>query len=213
MDPSQHVPSLTHLRDFARARKAGRRTHVAQDRAQVTAPVGERFPAFYYEKFLSAVIEYIDNGCFGGALERVVEAASARKRASYAAAARGMSAMLSELQPIAAKRKQRNVVVNDNYVQLVSLRFHLLIELADQSVLAAHFYFSEKALTEVELRLMETSIALATLESVPGAAPAIAMARSGRLHLIDVAAATSADRVEELRNASEAYLDEWRAAA
>lgn len=124
-----------------------------------------------------------------------------------------MMILLPKVEPASAVRKQRNVVVKANYTQLVSLRIHLLFTLGDQSVVAAPFYFSAKALTEVELRLMETSIALASRESVPGAVPAIVIARTGQIHLINTDLATSPQRIDELHDASQAYLEEWRATA
>lgn len=97
MDQAQHIPSLAHLRDFARARSSGRATHVAADREQVTASSDSKFFAFAYEKFLTAVIDYVNNGCRGSALERAVENSSHKMHASYAAAAQGLTQLLAEL--------------------------------------------------------------------------------------------------------------------
>lgn len=113
MDVENHTPSLNHLREFTRARGRGRNTHVAQDRKQVTAPSDNRFASFVYEKFITGVIGYVDDGNRGVALMRAVAEAPDRMRPSYEAAAKGATTLLADLRPTAATRRQRNVVVLD----------------------------------------------------------------------------------------------------
>ncbi|MWV75937.1 hypothetical protein SAMN06295924_1194 [Rathayibacter rathayi NCPPB 2980 = VKM Ac-1601] len=205
-----HTPSLVHLRDFAQARIAGRRTHVAQDREQILAPSDGRFFAFAYERFLSGAIAYINDGCRGSALQDVVNVASPRIRPSYEAAARGIHSLLGRLDVRSARRQQRNVVVLDeDGTDLVSLRLHLILELGGGERLATHLYFPEQALTPAQLALMETSIAIAAHQRGAGAAPALLMVRTGILRPIAFAEATSARRLEFLRVEAEAYKTEW----
>ena len=211
---SEHTPSLVHLRDFARARAKGRRTHVAHDREQVFASRDGSFFAFFYERFLTGAIDYINNGCRGPALHDVVEAAATSKRASYEACARGLLAFLGGTSVRSARRQQRNVVVIDvDGTQMVSLRLHLILELGNEERLATHIYFSEQALTPSEVALMETSIALAALQLHNGANPALLLARSGELRRIDVRAATTAQRRAYLRSEADAYKAEWELGA
>lgn len=76
--------------------------------------------------------------------------------------------------------------------------------------LGAFMYFSEKALTEPELAIMQTSIALAVGQIDPVAEPSIFMVRSGTNLAIDRTAALSAERISFLRSESLAYRDAWR---
>lgn len=209
---STHVPSLTHLRDFARARAAGRRTHVAQDKAQVNAPKNDRFFGFAYERFLSSTIAYVGAGRRSDALERAHETASPRMAASYRAAAKGMGTILEELDAVAARRRQRNVVVTDpdSGDALVSLRLHLLLESPRGRAVAAHLYFSDRALAPAELRVVETAIALAVRQAAPSFSPAVALVRTGALAMVN-AEAMNAERVEALRAVSSEYQDAWDA--
>lgn len=214
MDTEHHTPSLTHLRAFTNSRTKGRPTHVAQDRRQVTAPSSDRIFAFAYERFLTGVIEDINNDFTSRAMERAVAAAPDRMRQSYRAAAEGMARLLSELETQAARRRQRNVVVVDaDGLELVSLRIHLIVSMRDGSRIGALLYFSEKALTPTELTLMDTAVALAVRQIDAETIPAIIMVRTGTIHLIDVDAATESDRVRFLRGESLAYRSEWAASA
>lgn len=210
MDVENHIPSLNHLREFTRARVNGRPTHVAQDRKQVTAPSENRFPSFVYEKFLTGVITYVKDGNRGAALSRVVAAAPDRMRPSYEAAAKGATMLLADLRPTAATRRQRNVVVldSDGY-EMVSLRVHLMIEAAGRRF-GAFMYFSEKALTEPELAIMQTAIALAVRQIDSTAVPTILMVRAGVMRVIDPVIALTAERTGFLRSESLAYRDAWR---
>jgi hypothetical protein len=207
-----HVPSLTHLRDFARARAAGRRTHVAQDKAQVNAPANDRFFGFAYERFLSSTIAYVGAGRRSDALERAHETASPRMAASYRAAAKGMGTILDDLDAVAARRRQHNVVVTDpeSGDALVSLRLHLLLESTRGQTVAAHLYFSDRALAPAELQVMETAVALAVRQAMPSCSPAIALVRNGALIAV-LDDALSAERIEALRAVSDEYQDAWAA--
>ena len=213
MDLQNHIPSLTHLREFTRARANGRPTHVAQDRRQVAAPADNRIFAFVYEKFLSRVVEYVDAGNNGGALGRAVAEASDRMRPSYESAAKGMTSILATLSPTAVVRRQRNIVVldRDGY-ELVSLRIHLLFETRGGR-LGAFMYFSDKRLTAPELAVMETAVALAVRQLDATAIPTIVMARSGVTRIIDSTTALSAARIRFLRSESIAYREAWDVAA
>ena len=210
VDVENHTPSLSHLREFTRARVSGRQTHVAQDRKQVTAPSENRFASFVYEKFLTGVISYVKDGNRGAALLRAVAEAPERMQPSYEAAAKGASTLLADLRPTVATRRQRNVVVldGDGY-EVVSLRVHLMLEAAGRRF-GAFTYFSEKALTEPELAIMQTAIALAVLQIDPVADPSIFMVRSGTILAIDRTVALTTDRISFLRSESLAYRDAWR---
>jgi len=213
MEIKDHTPSLAHLRDFVRSRNAGRPTHVAQDRKQVTAPAEDRFFAFAYEKFITGVIAYINNGSRGGAMAQAAAAASDRMRPSYEASAVGMGRLLPILNATAVRRRQRNVVAfSEDGVALVSLRVHLLIDLPDTTRLGVLMYFSEKPLTAAELAIVETAVALAVRDIDPQAIPAIIMVRTGGLRIIEEAA-LAPSRVDSLRDESLAYRDEWAASA
>lgn len=213
MDLEHHTPSLTHLRAFVRARVAGRPTHVAADRQQVTAGANDRIFAFVYEKFLSGVIEYVGNGSRGGAMDRAVAGASDRMRPSYAAAARGMTQVIANLSPSAVARRQRNVVVMVGGDEVVSLRIHLVFDLPGGQRLCAFMYFSEDRLTDTEVSVMETAIALASGQIDPSAVPALVSVRTGTVAFINPADATSRARVEFLRRMSAAYRAEWAVSA
>jgi hypothetical protein len=212
MDIEDHTPSLAHLRDFTRSRSRGTATHVASDRMQVLAPPSDRFFAFAYERFLSRVIDYVRAGNRGGALERAVFEAPDRMKPSYQAAARGVATVLEALDPNAVERRQRNVIVADrDGYELVSLRVHLLFESAGQRT-GAFMYFSEKALSEPELAIMETAVALAVRNIDPSMTPAIIMVRKGEARLIDPQTALSAGRIAFLRAESIAYRAAWSTA-
>ncbi|PTL71305.1 hypothetical protein C1I63_18965 [Rathayibacter caricis DSM 15933] len=199
-----------HLRDFVRARAKGRRTHVAHDREQVLAARDGNFFAFFYERFLTGAINYINDGCRGSALHDVIEAAPTNKRASYEANGRGLLTFLGGVSVRSARRQQRNVIVIDvDGTQMVSLRLHLILELNNGDRLATHVYFSEQALTPSEIAVMETSIALATRQVDSGAIPALLLARTGELRRIDTGTATVADRRDYLRSEADAYKTEW----
>jgi hypothetical protein len=214
MDMESHVPSLTHLRDFARSRATGRPTHVAQDRRQVAAPANDRIFAFVYEKFLTSVIEFIDSGSRGNAMSRAVAGAPDRMRPSYEAAAKGMTRLLPDLRATSVKRRQRNIVVTDpDGAQLVSLRIHLQFTLPEGRSLGAFMYFSEKALTDTELALIDTAVALAVLQLDPSAIPVVVMVREGAVRFIESTRARESGRTEFLRAESEAYMAAWRASA
>jgi hypothetical protein len=213
MDLEKHTPSLTHLRAFVRARVAGRPTHVAADRQQVVAGANDRVFAFVYEKFLSGVIEYVDNGSRGGALDRAIANATDRMRPSYTAAARGMTQVIASLSPTAVARRQRNVVVAVGDDNVVSLRIHLVFDLPNGQRLCAFMYFSEDRLTDTEVAVMETAIALATAQIDPSAIPALVSVRSGGVAFIDRAAATTQARVDFLRRMSAEYRAEWAVSA
>ena len=211
MAPKNHVPSLSHLRDFARARAAGRPTHVAQDWAQVNAPADERFFGFAYERFLTSTITYVQNRRRSDDLDRAHEAAPARMSASYQAAARGVSQILEDMQAVAARRRQRNVVVTDPETgeSLVSLRLHLMLEPARGMTVATHFYFPAQALAPAEQAVMETAVALAVEQAEPACVPGVALARNGTLVIIRNDALL-ADRVDLLRSVSGDYQNEWQ---
>lgn len=213
MEIENRPPSITHLREFTRARSKGRLTHVSRDRAQIEAPSDNKFFAFTYERFITATIEYIDNGSRGGALHRVVLETNDRMRPSYEAAAKGMTLMLSKARVLTASRRQRNVVARDtDLYDLVSLRLHLDLQMQDGKRVLALLHFSPVPLTEPELTLLETAVSLAANQVDPTAIPAIAMVRAGTLVLIDESA-TAPARVAFLRRESIAYRNEWRIAA
>lgn len=213
MDLTNHTPSISHLREFSRSRTAGRTTHVAQDRRQVSAARGDQFFAFAYEKFITSVIEYVNNGSRGNAMARAAASASPRMRPSYEAARNGMELLLREVDVVSAKRRQRNVVAADDSLALVSLRLHLILNLPGQRQIAAHMYFSEKTLTPAELDVLDTAVALAARAVEPGAIPAIVMARRGSLRIVDSRIALSPARIDFLRRESLAYREEWAASA
>lgn len=210
MSPSTHVPSLTHLRDFVRARVGGRPTHIVQDRAQVNASAEDRIFSFVYERFLTSTITHIEQGPYSLALERAHEEAPARMGDSYRAASKGMTALLREFEVVGARRRQRNVIVLDPQTgeSLVSLRVHLLLELPQGQTVAAHMYFSERALTEAERAIMDTAVALAAQQLDDQPLPAVAMVRSGHLNLIPDAA-LSPERLDMLRVFSADYQAVW----
>jgi hypothetical protein len=132
---------------------------------------------------------------------------------SYAAATRGMRQIFGRLAPVAAQRRQRNVVVTDHDGrEIVSLRIHLLLT-TGSGRLGAFMYFSEKALTEVELAMMDTAVALAVRQIDPEADPAIVMVRKGEVRIIDSGQALVKDRVSFLRAESDAYRNAWAAEA
>lgn len=213
MDIDNHTPSITHLREFARARHGGRKTHVAQDRMQVSAPRDDRVFAFVYEKLITAIVKFVHDGCRGRALEKAAEEASDRMKPSYSAAARGLGELLPLLAPRAIERRQRNTVVADeNGVGLVSIRIPLILEMPDGSRWATHIYFSESALTEAELMILDTAVSLAVGQIDDSAQPSILMARAGILRQIS-SDATSPGRLEYLRTESRAYRAEWNAVA
>jgi hypothetical protein len=214
MDVVNHTPSISHLREFSNSRVSGRPTHVAQDRRQVTAPTDARFFAFAYEKFITAMIEYIANGSRGNALARAVESSPPRMRASYEAARGGIEHLMPQLDALSAKRRQRNVIVTaDDDFALVSLRIHLMIDLPGRVRLGAFLYFSEKALSAAELRVMDTAVAIAVRGIDESATPVIIMVRTGSLRYIDVEAALEPRRLDFLRGESLAYRAEWQAVA
>jgi hypothetical protein len=213
MDIDNHIPSLTHLREFVRARASSRTTHVAQDRLQVEAPSENRMFAFAYERFLTAVIDFVGDGNRGSALERAAAGASDRMRHSYEECAKGMTRLLGSLKPSAARRRQRNVVVSasDGY-ELASLRLHLVFELQSGTV-AAFMHFPAQPLAEAEIAIVETAVALASAQISADATPAIVFARTGVLRLVDSAAALAPSRVAFLRSGSIAYRRAWSEAA
>ncbi len=213
MDINTRPPSITHLREFTRARSKGRVTHVNRDRAQVEAPSENKFFAFAYERFITATIEYINNGSRGGALHRAVLETNERMRPSYEAAAKGMSLLFSKTPVATASRRQRNVVAQDTDLsELVSLRLHLELGMRDGARVLALLHFSAPPLSDPEAALLETAVALAAKQVDPEAIPAIGMVRSGTLILIDGSALTPG-RVDFLRQESLAYRAEWRLAA
>lgn len=213
MGVENHIPSLTHLREFTRARANNRSTHVARDREQVAAPKSDRFFSFVYEPFITGLITYVQDGNRGAALTRVVEKASGRMRPSYEAAAKGTRSLFAVMKPTTATRRQRNVVVvdTDGY-ELVSLRIHLLLEAAGVRY-GAFMYFSEKALTSPELAIMDTAIALAVRQIDPTAVPSVVMVRSGGIRIIDPKLALTPQRIASLRAESIAYREAWSEAA
>jgi hypothetical protein len=210
MDPHPHVPSLKHLSDFARARAARRATHVARDRDQVTAARDQRFFGFVYEKFTTAVIAYVANGCRGPALERAVEAAPERMRPSYEAAARGAAKALVQLDPTSAARRQRSTVVLDprDGQGLVSLRAHLRLDSPRTGQTYTYLHFPGQRLSEVEASLMDTAVGLAVHQIDPTASAAIINVRQGVVREVS-STALSRPRVDLLRRESIAYGEEW----
>ncbi|MFT2707659.1 hypothetical protein [Clavibacter zhangzhiyongii] len=210
MDIRDRTPSLTHLRDFTRARSTSRQTHVARDYAQVAESAESQFFAFYYEKFITSAIEYIANGSMGGALDRCVEDAPVTKKASYAAAARGLTSILGTVPIMSAKRQQNTMTARDDNNQgLVSLRTHLILELEDGSRVAAHMHFSGSKLVPAEQAILETAVALAVSQNGQGLIPALMLVRPGLLQLIDTNEALTQDRLIFLEEESAAYRDEW----
>ncbi|SDH44130.1 hypothetical protein [Agrococcus jejuensis] len=209
MEITAHIPSLTHLREHANARARGRRGHVQRDRAQVLAPKEGRIFSFVYEKFISATIAYVEAGCRGGAFARAIDEASDRMRPSYTACAKGMTQIFAIMRPVAARRRQRNVVISSGGVELVSLRLHLVITDEHHRDYAAYVHFPGAPLSDVEFNLVETSVALACAAHEPKAAPLLLLPRTGAIHTIDVAEATRPERVATLKDASLAYRAEW----
>lgn len=212
MAVEQHIPSLTHLRDFVNMRSKGRSTHIAQDYAQITAPSDDKIFAFVYEKFITATIAYVSDGRRGGALQQAADDASEKMRPSYIECARGMSQLLSSLPAIAAKRQQRNkIVLSSDRRQLVSLRTHLIFELEDGSKVAAYMYFSRDQLSPAEISLMETAVALAAAQHPEPLLPALVLVRAGQVHFIDSESALAQERVIFLEDEVAAYRAEWNA--
>ncbi len=210
MNLDHHTPSLSHLREFVRARSRGRPTHVARDREQVADTSSDQFYAFAYEKFISAVLQYVRDGRRGPALERAVSAAAPRMQASYQAAARGVTMVLNAFPAVDAHRQQRNVIAHGRSGErLVSLRTHIVFEMEDGAQIATHLYFSEGKLTEAEITVVETAIALAAIQAETALVPALMMVRSGSLRIIDIEDALTEERVQFLEREAAAYLEEW----
>jgi len=86
---------------------------------------------------------------------------------------------------------------------------HLIFQLANGDEIAALFYFSERRLTPIEMTLVETATALAVGQADPTLIPAILLARTGQLVVVDSLEATSPDRVAFLQDEAAAYKDEW----
>jgi len=212
MEIDNHVPSLVHLREFVRARASSRPTHVDLDRRQVTAPAENRIFAFAYERFLTGVISFVNEGD-REALQRVASEANDRMRPSYEDCAKGMARILLALMPVGVRRRQRNVVVldRDGY-ELVSLRVHLMFELPSGTI-GAFMHFPEHRLTDAELMMMDTAVALATRQIDSSAEPAIIMVRAGTVRLIDSSLALAPGRLAVLRSESAAYRTAWAEAA
>lgn len=210
MPVDRHVPSLSHLRAFARAKATGRRTHVAEDKAQVSAPADSRVFAFVYQRFLTSAIDFVNAGRRGSALARAHETAPARMADSYRAAAPGMTKILNDLDVATARRPQRNVVVIDPETgdSLVSLRLHLLLETARGSAIAAHLHFPEQTLTPTEQLITETAVGLAAQQVDLALEAAFAVVRKGSV-LIIADNAFAPNRIDMLREASEDYQYEW----
>lgn len=215
MDINEHVPSLTHLASFVKARSRSRATHVARDREQVTAPRENRFFGFAYEKFITAMIAYVADGCRGPALRRAVEGASDRMRPSYEAAAAGITKALRAIQPSTATRRQHSIVVVDprDQLELVSLRVHLRLTTTDAECSYAFLYFPDVRLAEVEESLIETAVGLAVRQIDPTALALIINVRQGNVRTIDPESALTEQRVNFLRSESVSYRAEWVAAA
>lgn len=93
--------------------------------------------------------------------------------------------------------------------ELVSLRVHLIFELANGEQIGALFYFSDRRLTPIEMTLVETATALAVGQVDPLLIPAILIARTGQLVSVDSLKATSPERVAFLQDEAAAYRDEW----
>lgn len=211
MNIEHHIPNLTHLREFANARSKGRSTHVARDREQVTAPATDRFFGFAYEPFLTGVIEYVGNGLRGDGIDRAVDRASDRMKQSYQAARQGMVRALATLAPTSAGRRQRSVIVLDpaSGDSLVSLRIHLVFEIPSGPRCYAFMYFPEAALTDVEIAIMDTAVALAGRQIDPSGVPVIINVRQGVVHMVDSATALTRSRIDFLVAESQAYRAEW----
>lgn len=210
MPPSAHVPSLTHLRAFARARATGRTTHVARDKAQVSAPADGRIFAFVYERFLTYTLDFINEGRRSSTLDRAHENAPARMSDSYRAAARGMTQILEDLDVVDGRRRQHNIVVTDpdSGDSLVSLRLHLLLDTSHGTTIATHLHFPEEVLTPTERLLTETAVGLAAQQIDPSLDAALALVRQGRVGIIGEDA-FAPERVDALRAASGEYQVEW----
>lgn len=215
MDINEHVPSLTHLATFAKARSRSRATHVARDREQVTAPRENRFFGFAYEKFITATIAYVADGCRGPALRRAVEGASDRMRSSYEAAAAGIAKALGAIQPAMATRRQHSIVVVDprDQLELVSLRVHLRLTMTDGACSYAFLYFPAARLAEVEEAVIETAVGLSVRQIDPTASALIINVRQGNVRTIDFETALDEQRLDFLRRESVSYRAEWVAAA
>ncbi|MBM3715838.1 MAG: hypothetical protein FJW64_08925 [Actinobacteria bacterium] len=214
MPTEDHVPPLTHLRNFTRARSKGRATLVAADRQQVEAPSENRVFAFAYQRFLTALLDYMDNGSRGSALDQAVLRASDRMRRRYDIAATGMKAILAAHPVRSARRQQRNTVVLDlDGYEMVSRRLQVEVSMRDGRQVYAFMHFPHGALTPLEVLLMDTAIALAVRQVNPAGIPAVIMVRTGILRYINVDDALHPDRVGFLRSESGAYRAEWAVAA
>jgi hypothetical protein len=125
-----------------------------------------------------------------------------------------MTRLIEALTPVSVSRRQRNVVVVDgDGLQLVSLRVHLIIDLPEGRRLGAFMYFSAEALTEEEIGIIDTAVALAVQTIDPTLEPVVVMARAGQLRVIDSPQAMSGLRIARLRDESLAYQAEWSATA
>lgn len=210
MITDQIVPTLSNLSQFARARQAGKRTHVAADKRARLAPAEGRFPSFYYERFLTAGIDFINSNGRSPSLERVVDEVSESKKNSYAAAAAGLRLVVPQLGAVSAKRGKKRIVVLDQAEEaIVSSRVHLEITLLGGKSMWCYLHFGESALMPIERQLTETAVALAAQQSAHVGPVALVELRRGVVSHIDLAAALSAGRIALLRQESEAYLTEW----
>jgi len=204
------VPSLSNLAHFANARSRGLKTHVATDKRQSMAPKTDRFPSFFYEKFLSAVIEFVTNGLRGGALERVVEEVTESKRNSYIACGKGIKALLVQVHPTLAKRGKRRIeVVGPDGTPLVSVRVHLELTTTEAPATWCYLHFSEARMTEIELQLAETALALSARQLNHIGRLAVVAVRKGEIRYIQPAQALTEDRITSLANEAKSYKAEW----
>lgn len=208
MDTKTVVPSLTNLSHFAEAIVRGLKSPVANHRRQAEAPKEGRFPSFYYESFLSGVIDFVSSGMRGSALREAVQKATDSKKASYSACAEGIGKALEQLRPSRAARGRRvQVQVGDEL--LVKVRFHLDLTVQSGDRVLCFLHFSGERLTVTELALVETAVALAARQIDHPGRIAVIYVRSGEVRYVDGEAALSDLRVARLRAISVAYQEEW----
>lgn len=172
------LPSMSFLADFAQRSERSRQSIIRRQREQYESPEGQRFGPQYYVKVISAAIRFVEAGCTGDALERVVENAAPSRVRSFAAGAAGLKQWLGRLRPIEARRGPRLLYTNAYNEPILNVVPHLILETAGDATYACFLHFKEEDLEDdvIDMLLQAMSRACG-----PDVVPAVVLVRRGEL--------------------------------
>jgi hypothetical protein len=205
------IPSLSNIVALASATERARPGVVADARRQRNAPRDERFPSHFYLPCMSALRDYVKNGCSGRYFEDAALGADSRRAPSFEEIGRGLKAIADQLHPTRSKLGQPIAYLDDANETVVRVKPHLIFTLEDGTEYWCYTHFRRAKLPPRARAIIEHSLArVADMEPrfIPPRA-AIIDARRATLDLVDRASANDLQAQARLLHEVHSFQALW----